>query len=253
MEIHELAKYFPPLEGEEFDLLVEDINKNGLLEPITTHEGKILDGFNRYRACLLANVEPRYVEFNRGSALDYVISYNIRRRHLTDSQKTALSTEMLPIVENMVVNNDPDIHGYHEGEPNRSAKITADLFGVSSAQVSRAKKIKDESPDRFEAIKQGKATVRGIDTELRLERANQKTQARVEKKNKQERENTPREVKTYLDATKEFVRAVETAIKVAEFGKFSPESMGFVRRRHEKIFDLFTQLEEVFDEKEKEN
>ena len=52
MKFHEYAGLFPLLTGEEFDALVADIEKNGLIEPVWLYEGKILDGRNRYRACL---------------------------------------------------------------------------------------------------------------------------------------------------------------------------------------------------------
>jgi hypothetical protein len=44
---HPLAAIVPLLEGEAFDALVADIGANGLFEPITLHEGAILDGRNR--------------------------------------------------------------------------------------------------------------------------------------------------------------------------------------------------------------
>jgi hypothetical protein len=59
---HELATVFPLLEGGEYTALIDDIRRHGLLEPITLFEGKILDGRNRYRACLAAGVEPRFRE-----------------------------------------------------------------------------------------------------------------------------------------------------------------------------------------------
>ena len=68
IEVHPLAKHFPPLEGDEFDDLVADIKKNGLLEPITLYDNQILDGFNRYRACMIAEVEPRYKEYDGDDA-----------------------------------------------------------------------------------------------------------------------------------------------------------------------------------------
>lgn len=57
-EFHEIANVFPLLEGEDYSKLVEDIREHGLLDAITLYEDKILDGRNRYRACLDAGVEP---------------------------------------------------------------------------------------------------------------------------------------------------------------------------------------------------
>jgi ParB-like chromosome segregation protein Spo0J len=77
------------MSGEEYEALVADIKKNGLLGVIVLHEGMILDGRHRYRACLEAGVEPHFVDylstshgqrFNDPAAC--VLSANIHRRHL---------------------------------------------------------------------------------------------------------------------------------------------------------------------------
>ena len=61
-EFHPVAGLFPLLRREAFRELVADIQENGLLEPILVDaEGRILDGRNRYLACLQAGVEPRFV------------------------------------------------------------------------------------------------------------------------------------------------------------------------------------------------
>ena len=90
MELHPLCTLFPRLADVEFDVLVADIKLNGLREPIITHDGMILDGGNRYRACLAAGVEPRWKLFDGGSIVSFVLSANLHRRHLTPGQQAAI-------------------------------------------------------------------------------------------------------------------------------------------------------------------
>jgi ParB-like chromosome segregation protein Spo0J len=84
---HPLANEFPPMAGGEYAELIRDIREHGLNEPITVYEDKILDGRNRYRACLEAGVEPRFTTFKGDDPIAFVISQNIRRRHLAAAQK----------------------------------------------------------------------------------------------------------------------------------------------------------------------
>src|SRR5262245_33340529 len=90
LPFHPLAEIFPLLGGAEFDDLVAYIRANGLREPVVVFEDMILDGRNRYRACLAANVEPTYTAYQGDNPAAYVISANIRRRHLIAEQKRDL-------------------------------------------------------------------------------------------------------------------------------------------------------------------
>ena len=54
---HPYADIFPWIEGPAFDDLVEDIRRNGVLEPIVFLDGAILDGRNRYMAARQLGVE----------------------------------------------------------------------------------------------------------------------------------------------------------------------------------------------------
>jgi hypothetical protein len=69
---------------------VADIAANGLREAITLFEGQILDGGNRYAACLAAGIEPAFREFEGDSITQFVLSVNLHRRHLTPGQHAAI-------------------------------------------------------------------------------------------------------------------------------------------------------------------
>lgn len=89
-ELHPLCTLFPRMDGEAFATLVADIKANGLNEPITLHDGMILDGGNRYRACVAAGINPIFDEFAGKNPVTFVLSANLHRRHLTASQSAAI-------------------------------------------------------------------------------------------------------------------------------------------------------------------
>src|SRR5260370_29025970 len=97
LPFHPLANIFPLMKGEEFKALVADIEANGLRERIMKYQGKILDGRNRYRACLRLKLEPRFEEFKGDdpAAAAFVVSKNIHRRHLKAKEKRDLTARLL--------------------------------------------------------------------------------------------------------------------------------------------------------------
>jgi ParB-like chromosome segregation protein Spo0J len=98
LEAHEFAKLFPPLSEDDFKALVADIKANGLRQHIVCYQGKILDGNNRYRACLQAGIEPELVDLecsDDGVAQAFVISANIHRRHLSPEQRREIIATLL--------------------------------------------------------------------------------------------------------------------------------------------------------------
>src|SRR5690606_33595186 len=68
----------------------------GLREPPVLLGGRVLDGRNRYRACLEVGVAPRFVDFDggEGDALAYVVSLNLHRRHLSESQRAMVAARI---------------------------------------------------------------------------------------------------------------------------------------------------------------
>jgi ParB-like chromosome segregation protein Spo0J len=100
-ETHELADAFPLMEGAALDGLVDDIKANGLRQPIVLYAERILDGRNRYRACLLAKVEPRF-EVWQGDESElprFVISVNMARRDLDPGQRALCARRLERLIK----------------------------------------------------------------------------------------------------------------------------------------------------------
>jgi ParB-like chromosome segregation protein Spo0J len=97
LEPHPLSRLFPPISPEDFDKLAADIKLNGLHQPIVRYQGKILDGNNRYRACELVKIAPKFADFSGddAAARNYVISANIYRRHLSPEQRRGIIETLL--------------------------------------------------------------------------------------------------------------------------------------------------------------
>lgn len=147
---HEYAELFPLHEGPALWEMSDDIKKHGQQEPILLFQGKILDGRRRELACFRAGVEPKYKPFKGtdDEALTLVISKNLHRRHLTESERG--------FVGNSVAK-------FREGRPGKTAPIgavsqqeAADMVGVSRRTVQRAKQVEDSgSPELVQAAKSG--------------------------------------------------------------------------------------------------
>jgi ParB-like chromosome segregation protein Spo0J len=94
---HPEAELFPLIEGPEFSELIADIKKNGLAEPIVLLGRQIIDGRNRYRACIEAGIKPDFIAGDKKirNPTEYVLSRNLHRRHLGPKEKHDLVVKLL--------------------------------------------------------------------------------------------------------------------------------------------------------------
>jgi|GEM_PF-3187041 len=181
LPFHEYSTIFPLMSPDEFKALTEDLRENGLREPITIHDGKIVDGRNRYEACLKLGIEPTLVPWDeREDLIDFVISRNLHRRHLTESQRAMVAAKLKPLFEKaakerqgMRTDLKVDATGCEDQEP--SVNIVANLpqclgrkaredaamvLGVSPRSVQSADTVlKSGSPELAKAVEIGKVKV----------------------------------------------------------------------------------------------
>jgi N6-adenosine-specific RNA methylase IME4 len=94
LQFHPLANLFPLMEGPEFEAFVEDIRLHGVREPIVCYEDAILDGRNRYRAACEVGIECPRVQYQGEDPLGYVMSANLHRRHLDESQRAMIAAKL---------------------------------------------------------------------------------------------------------------------------------------------------------------
>jgi hypothetical protein len=154
LEFHELADEFPLLTEEETQQLADDIKKNGLIEPLTLLDGKVLDGRNRYNACKIASrkLQPDDVilfeeEYEGDDPVLFVISKNIRRRHLTVGQRAAVASELF---KRMAKDG---------STAKQRAKKAAEATGVAVSSVEQAAHIATKAPEIHKQLKAGKKSL----------------------------------------------------------------------------------------------
>ena len=166
MKAHPAADLFPLMQGAEFEALVRDIAEHGLREAIVLHEDQILDGRNRYRACEQAGVKPRFAQWDgKGSPVAYVISLNLKRRHLDETQRAMIGARAEPMfaeeaalrVGGRPAKGTANLPEVSKGEAREKA---AQQVNVSPRSVQAAKTVlADGTPELVAACDAGKVAV----------------------------------------------------------------------------------------------
>jgi N6-adenosine-specific RNA methylase IME4 len=181
MEAHKFADIFPMIEGNELEVLKNDIKEHGLLNPIVLYENKILDGRNRFKACKEIGIEPKFEEYKGDKPLEFVISLNLKRRHLTKDQLSAISPSIIKyeIEEAQRRQKQPfDNYKFSTGNEGVSVKSregrvdvrVAKQLGVGESKISQIKKLMENSPELVEEVRLGHKTLSDIKKEQRLEK-----------------------------------------------------------------------------------
>jgi ParB-like nuclease domain len=178
----------PALTAEEFGALKDDIKLRGVLVAIEIDvaTNEIVDGYHRHKAAVELGMDKvpmttRQFKSEVERKL-HALSLNVHRRQLTLSQRAAFAAELLPLFEKHA--KERQLANLRKGTskpvrkkvpPQEKGKATdqaAKVLKVNAKYVSDAKRIKEESPEKFEEIKAGKKSISEVRAEMKPHAAN---------------------------------------------------------------------------------
>lgn len=96
MQRHPLSEMFSlPISTEEREALRQHIKTNSQLHPILTYEGMVLDGWERYTACMEVGVSPEFKAYDGPNPASAAFGANVMRRRLSSVQKALMAARFL--------------------------------------------------------------------------------------------------------------------------------------------------------------
>ncbi|WP_224406147.1 MT-A70 family methyltransferase [Afifella sp. IM 167] len=174
---HPLANLFPMIEGRARAELKEDIRRHGVQKAIVLYEEMILDGRNRYELAEETGVPFETVLYAdlvaAGKApadpLAFVLSHNLHRRHLSDSQRAMVAARVANMRQGARTDREPRAE-LHEV----SAAEAGEMLSVSERSVKSARQVaQNGAPELVAAVDRGSVAVSAAAQIARLPLAEQ--------------------------------------------------------------------------------
>jgi ParB-like chromosome segregation protein Spo0J len=157
MRTHEIAQTLPAMSDREYEELTASIEANGLMQPITTYQGAILDGRHREQACRELGIEPRYEEYTGKDPVGYVIAANVTRRHLDESQRAMIAARLATLTHGG--NRKSEEIKSPTGDLKTQASA-AETLNVGKRSVERARRVLDQGVTQLQnMVDQGEIKV----------------------------------------------------------------------------------------------
>lgn len=162
IQVDPVADIFPPMTTEQYAALKNDIALCGLREPAWLWQGRIIDGRHRARACEELGIELRTQEYTGDDPIKFVVSLNLHRRHLDESQRAMVAA---------------NIANLEDGQKKKGASFEAAsqedaayLLNVSRSSVQRAARVKNEgAPELVAAVHSGVVSVSAASQAVELD------------------------------------------------------------------------------------
>ena len=166
-EQHEVGKLLPKMVEEQYQELKNDIQVNGQQFPCYLYEGKVLDGWHRYKITKELDIECKFDEYKGDSPISFMFSTSIRR-DLTPSQKAGLALKVLPMVEEESKKNqirkpicEDKLSSQKLDKGNSAAKV-GKILKVGGTYVKDAKRFVTKDVTNLDKLISGDVTIQGL-------------------------------------------------------------------------------------------
>lgn len=174
-EPHPANLAFPYITGVSWKRFLADLDANGQRERIVLGRGSkprtkvILDGKIRLKGCLELGLEPQFEDWEGDDQFSYVISANLWRRQLNESQRALVALRLRTLKP----------HRPTKGcrSAGLSTSEAADLLNVGERTVRRAGSVIARGvPELVQAVEQGDITVDAAAELARLGKGKQRSE-----------------------------------------------------------------------------
>ena len=158
----EMAELLPPLSGEQFSALEEDLLNNGCYSPIIVNEDMvIIDGHNRQNLCEKLGLPYQIAVFSFENLLEakqWALSTQKARRNLEKWELGKIALKLKPEIEARAKANQQEYHGnqYDSGgsailpevhsAPVDTRKELADAVGLGERTMGKIMQIDEHAP-----------------------------------------------------------------------------------------------------------
>lgn len=176
-----ISNLVPGMTDEEWKDFFTSCKKDGIRQPIDVRDdGVILDGRHRYKAAIklhMESIEVIYHKLTKEQSIEFVRDTAVNRRNLTPVQKADVmlkSEDIIKGLEEKAKKRQAEYHGNrfdsrkvdlppNGGKSTKRKPTTSDqiatMTGMSGRNVQRLKKVKRESPEKYEEVVSGKTPV----------------------------------------------------------------------------------------------
>jgi hypothetical protein len=169
--VHPAALAFPEMSPAALKELAEDIRQKGLIHPIVcTADGIVLDGITRLDACKMAGVEPRFEVYAGSNPVGFIVSSNLKRRQLNESQRALIAAQLATLArgQHQAAGENAERSGPAEAQMRKLADLdpamtqaaAAAALNISKRSVQFARVVLDHGDaELIKAVEQGVLSV----------------------------------------------------------------------------------------------